>query len=53
MNFVEVKDGKVAKVKGKLRRGHWVICLDGCGVLKILKRKPYSRDIASVKAYRK
>lgn len=31
-SFAEINDGKVIKIKGKMKRGRWVFCLQ-CGMI--------------------
>jgi hypothetical protein len=39
-SFVEIKDGKVIRTKGKFKKGFWLVCLEcGIGKLKYPRRK--------------
>jgi len=36
-SFIEVKQGKIVKLKGFLKKGHWVFCKE-CGFVSLNKK---------------
>jgi hypothetical protein len=40
-NFIEIKDGKISKIKGIFKHGAWVVCMDCKNIAKIHRTRKH------------